>query len=188
MQLSSQLIYSKSFKCLVICLFFILCLWWRWGNTKNRPPPSLPLFAWGLYTCALPLRCTPECSPSSAKNWFCTHFSLFSFFFHSFSPHHIAPQPTIPLLNLPCFTAFSFSLTLLSPAFYSFHGDPNFQSHPTSRLFLFCTTFTFPLSSSPLVFPAIGVLSPLVSRGERQWVPAHSSDQSRAAGLPSHCW
>lgn len=118
--------------------------------------------AWGsIVSCVLSLYCTP-----STKYWLWTHH------FFSLSSHR-------PLLFSVC-SASHFSLAFLPSWLFLFST--------ASLLFHFiCTLHLFP--PSPVWFLLrLGFLSPLVSRGERQWVAAHSSDQSRAAGLPSHCW
>lgn len=159
------------------------------GNTDNRPPTT-PFCMWLHHVCTLTELHAWVLTLLLLLYQILTLYSLllFSFLFHSFSSHHTAPHPTTPVLHLTRLTSFPFSLTLFQPTFPLSMVTPLFYLTCPLHLFLFSTSTTSSPASSLLVSPAIGFLSPLVSRGERQWVPAHSSDQSRAAGLPSHCW
>lgn len=112
----------------------------------------------------------------------------FLFLFHSFvivcSLHRTALHTTTPLLRLLVFPPF--------PSLTAFYSTLNLISSPFCGTLLFSLLlFTFSLLHRLLLLfpfsPVVGLPSPLVSRRERQRVPADSSDQSRAAGLPSHC-
>lgn len=161
-------------------------MWGRWSraNAEKRPPPSIcALFS----TAHLSVR-RPDIPPPN------TLYSLF-FFFSFFASlilsssycsltHHfsLSPCPSSPFsLAILLFFLPWHHVALLHPPLRSSSSRLSPSTFP-----VFATTNL--LRFSLLVSPAIGFLSPLVSRGQRQWVPAHTSDQSRAAGLPSHCW
>lgn len=108
-------------------------------------------------------------------------YSRFLFSFSFFTPlcHNIS-QPATPLSADLLFSLLTSSLT----HFYPNHRHAS-SILPFCIVSLFHHLYYLPVpSSSSLDLPATGF--PLVSRGKRQ--PAHSSDQSRAAGLPSYCW
>lgn len=129
-----------------------------------------------------------ECSPSCCSSTKYSELTFFTFSLSFFTLSSFFALLTVLLCEPP----------LLFSVCSSFHLSPSFFSHS----YLFPCLWQPSSSSShcpvrllpspppapPFLFsPVIGFPSPLVSRGERQRVPADSSDQSRAAGLPSHC-
>lgn len=165
---------------------------WSGANAENRPassPRALPRVCAFFSTAHLSVD-RPDILPPNTDSVLTVFlFSFFASFLLSSSyyssTHHFSlpscPSSPSSFVILRFFLLWPFPLLHppLKPLRLTF--PPHlFPSLPPPR--------PSPPPFSLLVSPAIGFLSPLVSRGQRQWVPAHASDQSRAAGLPSHCW
>lgn len=128
------------------------------GKTENTPPPSSFCMEFPHF----PLYYLPV-----VLLQILIQYSIFSFPFHLLT----LSSPSAPLHIFMC---------------ASFHIHPHLN-HPHYHISLPTIPPPFSAPASPLCFSSASTfLSPLVSRGERQYGP--TSDQSRAAGLPSHCW
>lgn len=153
------------------------------------------LFCMGLprvciFLCTAQLRDHPPNAPPPNTDSVLTISFLFSFSLFIFSSLYCCSSPGCSRSS----SYFSFAILLSLPLWI--YSTPDFPFHENLSVhltfliafFLLPKTTTSLLPPSISFCPAIGFLSPVVSGGKRQWVPAHSSDQSRAAGLPSHCW